>query len=87
MVARGGDRYVEGYVDLLLDSDEGLVVVDYKTDRAASEAERDAKVEHYRPQVSAYASAIGRVPGAVIESGALLFLSPEAATLTRLELS
>lgn len=36
-------RIVEGCVDLLVEAPEGLVVVDYKTDTLASEADVDAK--------------------------------------------
>ena len=35
---------LEGYIDLLYRDDDGLVVVDYKTDAWRTEAELDAKV-------------------------------------------
>lgn len=53
-----GDITVEGYVDLLVETTEGLVVVDYKTDSVRSQAEVDAKIEHYATQGVAYALAL-----------------------------
>jgi ATP-dependent exoDNAse (exonuclease V) beta subunit len=53
-----GDITVEGFVDLLYESPEGLVVVDYKTDAVRSEADVDAAVERYRLQAAAYALAL-----------------------------
>lgn len=79
VVCRDGGRYVEGYVDLLVEDAGGLVVVDYKTDRAVTDADVRAKVEHYRPQLQAYATAIRRGVGMAPESGTLLFLSTDAA--------
>ena len=52
-----GDTVVEGYVDLLYRSSEGLVVVDYKTDDVHYEPEFNAKVDRYRLQVAALKSA------------------------------
>ena len=56
-----GDRVIEGYVDLLIDTPEGLVVVDYKTDSARSEAEIDAKLASYELQGASYAVALETV--------------------------
>jgi ATP-dependent helicase/nuclease subunit A len=58
-----GDRVIEGYVDLLVETDDGLVVVDYKTDSARSEAEIDAKLAAYELQGAAYAVALEVVTG------------------------
>ncbi|MGH9012710.1 MAG: UvrD-helicase domain-containing protein [Acidimicrobiia bacterium] len=54
---------VEGFVDLLVDGPSGLVVVDYKTDRAPGEADLDASMAKYRVQGAAYALALERVLG------------------------
>lgn len=53
-----GETTVEGYIDLLVETPDGLVVVDYKTDSVKSEAEIDAKLAHYALQGTAYALAI-----------------------------
>jgi ATP-dependent helicase/nuclease subunit A len=46
---------VEGFVDLLLRSPQGLIVVDYKTDQVASGHALDEAVDHYAIQGAAYA--------------------------------
>jgi ATP-dependent helicase/nuclease subunit A len=46
---------IEGFVDLLFEEEEGLVVVDYKTDRAPT---GNAPIDAYRLQVSTYAVAL-----------------------------
>ncbi len=56
--APAGGAVVEGFIDLLYDTPEGLVVVDYKTDRVVSDAEIDAAMERYRLQGAAYALAL-----------------------------
>lgn len=56
-----GERMIEGYIDLLVETPEGLVVVDYKTDSARSEAEIDAKLAAYELQGAAYAVALEAV--------------------------
>src|SRR5690606_30429087 len=45
-----GERVIEGYVDLLVESPEGLVVVDYKTDTVPNEAAIDEKLATYELQ-------------------------------------
>ena len=49
---------LEGFVDLLLRSPDGLVVVDYKTDAVTSDDELDAAVGRYSIQGAAYALAL-----------------------------
>jgi ATP-dependent exoDNAse (exonuclease V) beta subunit len=51
---------VEGFVDLLIETLEGLVVVDYKTDQTPTDDEIDAAMERYRAQGAAYALALAR---------------------------
>ncbi|HUF85189.1 MAG TPA: UvrD-helicase domain-containing protein [Acidimicrobiia bacterium] len=52
---------VEGFVDLLVETAEGLVVVDYKTDAAPGDEELDALMAKYRVQGATYALALERV--------------------------
>jgi ATP-dependent helicase/nuclease subunit A len=54
---------IEGFIDLLVEDGGDLVVVDYKTDTARSDAELDAAVERYRPQGAAYALALEHLLG------------------------
>ena len=59
VVAPVGGRVLEGYVDLLYEDASGrLVVVDWKTDRARTDAEVDAALDRYRNQGAAYAVAL-----------------------------
>lgn len=49
---------LEGFVDLLLRGPDGLIVVDYKTDRAPAGPGLDQAVERYSVQAAAYALAL-----------------------------
>ena len=66
---------LEGYVDLLYRDEDGLVVVDYKTDTWRSEADLEAKVTRYRVQLNAYAEAVAEATGERVARSVLLFLS------------
>ena len=68
-----GDRAVEGYVDLLYDGPEGLVIVDYKTDAVADEAAVDAKLGQYRLQLATYAEALAVSTGLEVAAARLVF--------------
>ena len=39
MAGPGGDGIVEGFIDLLFEEEDGLVIVDYKTDTLGSDDE------------------------------------------------
>jgi len=58
VVVQLGRTVLEGYVDLLVRTDEGLVIVDYKTDQWSSVAERAARLARYRLQLAAYGVAL-----------------------------
>jgi ATP-dependent helicase/nuclease subunit A len=70
---------LEGYIDLLYEDDDGLVVVDYKTDAWRNVAELEAKVERYSVQLEAYAGAVGTAVGREVCRAILLFLRPGGA--------
>ena len=74
-----GGRLLEGYVDLLYRSDDGLVVVDHKTSASADPAELDHRVEGYRFQGASYALAVGRSAGEPVVRVTFVFLTPEGA--------
>lgn len=77
---RADGQVVEGYVDLIYREDDGrLVIVDYKTDAvpAGAFASRD---RYYRPQLEAYAEALGAATGTG-PAASLLYLHPENAVL------
>jgi ATP-dependent exoDNAse (exonuclease V) beta subunit len=71
-------RVLEGFIDLVYEDDDGLVVVDYKTDTVPVAA-IDQRVAFYRPQVAAYVMAIQAATGRPAVRGVLLFLSPSGA--------
>ena len=70
---------LEGYVDLVYRDEEGLVVVDYKTDTVDAGA-RARRVVQYRIQAAAYALAIAEATGERVARGVLCFLEPGGGT-------
>jgi ATP-dependent exoDNAse (exonuclease V) beta subunit len=77
VAAPQGDTLLEGYVDLLYRTPDGLVVVDYKTDHAPDEAHLEAKLERYRLQGGAYAAAVADATGETVVRCVFIFCSPE----------
>jgi ATP-dependent exoDNAse (exonuclease V) beta subunit len=74
-----GGRTLEGYVDLMYRTPDGVVVVDYKTDVVGSEADVAAKLERYRLQGAAYALAVAAATGERVARCTFLFLDPAGA--------
>ena len=71
------DTIVRGVIDLVFREGDGWVVVDYKTlDRPG--ASLDDLVEHYAPQVRAYAEAWARLTGEPVREAGLLFVNSGA---------
>lgn len=70
---------IEGYIDLLYRTESGLVIVDYKTDRARTDPEIDERMEKYKYQGAAYAIAAGRATGEEISEVVFVFARPEGA--------
>jgi ATP-dependent helicase/nuclease subunit A len=71
-----GDVVVEGFVDLLVETADGLVVVDYKTDGVRSDDELDAAYRRYRLQGAAYALALEEHLGRSVAGVVFLFVTP-----------
>ena len=67
-----GDRVLEGYVDLLVRTSDGLVIVDYKTDQWSGPAQTAERVGRYRLQLAAYAAALETALGERIIGGILV---------------
>ncbi|MEO6468925.1 MAG: UvrD-helicase domain-containing protein [Acidimicrobiia bacterium] len=80
-----GERVIEGYIDLLVRTPEGLVVVDYKTDPVTDTDEIDRRVEEYRLQLAAYALAVEVVTGTAVSAGVLVFARAEGMVERRIE--
>ncbi|MEL6892510.1 MAG: UvrD-helicase domain-containing protein [Actinomycetota bacterium] len=53
-----GTRVLEGYIDLLVRTDDGLVIVDYKTDRWSGPVQTAERIGRYRTQLAAYGAAL-----------------------------
>ena len=70
---------LEGYVDLVFRTPDGLVVVDYKTDAWRDESDLDAKVARYRLQGASYALALEAATGEPVARCVFLFLGTDRA--------
>ena len=70
-----GNGSLHGFIDLLFEEEEGLVVVDYKTDSIAVEETREA-VQRYRLQGGAYAHALQELTGRPVTEVVFLYLQP-----------
>jgi ATP-dependent helicase/nuclease subunit A len=79
-----GERVLEGFIDLVYREDDGLVIVDYKTDTVPVAA-LDQRVAFYRPQLAAYAAPLQAATGERIARCVLLFLSPTGAVERTIE--
>jgi len=70
---------LEGFVDLLVETPDGLVVVDYKTDSVAGDEDLDRAAERYRLQGATYALALERALGTTVARCVFLFLRTPSA--------
>ena len=77
VVAELGDTVLEGYIDLLVRTPEGLVIVDYKTDQWRPGADQAARLARYRNQLAAYGHALGRLLDEPIAGGVLVRCRPD----------
>jgi ATP-dependent helicase/nuclease subunit A len=66
---------IRGQIDALIPTDNGLVLIDYKTDRVTEET-IDARAEFYRGQVESYGTAVKAITGLPIVATYLVFLTP-----------
>ncbi|MEM8925243.1 MAG: PD-(D/E)XK nuclease family protein, partial [Actinomycetota bacterium] len=69
-----GNHLVEGFIDLCIETDDGHVIIDYKTDRVDSEEAVAAKVEFYRYQAAAYAMALAHTTGRDVAECRFVFI-------------
>ena len=75
-----GQKIVEGYVDLVYETEQGLVVVDYKTDQVEP-TEIDLKVDRYRLQGATYAAALEETTRQPVNKVVFAFLSPDSEAI------
>jgi ATP-dependent helicase/nuclease subunit A len=74
-----GATTLEGYVDLVYRDDDGLVVVDYKTDAHRPDEDLAPRLTHYRIQGAAYALAVADATGEAVARCVFCFLDPAGA--------
>ncbi|MEM7341662.1 MAG: UvrD-helicase domain-containing protein [Actinomycetota bacterium] len=72
-----GETLVEGFIDLCVETDAGLVVVDYKTDLVSGADEAAEKVQFYRIQGATYALALERIVGQPVSQCVFVFAGPD----------
>ena len=74
-----GGRLLEGYIDLLYRTPNGMVIVDYKTAATNDPDELRRRVEGYRLQGGSYALAVRQTTGEPIARVCFAFLTPGGA--------
>ena len=67
---------LQGVADCCFETEEGLTVIDFKTDRVRSPEDVRLRSEHYRPQLEAYSLALSRVLDKPVVRRCLYFLVP-----------
>ncbi len=72
-----GGRQLEGYIDLLYRTSEGLVVVDYKTAGTSDPDELDRRVDGYTVQGASYALTVSESTGEPVVRVSFVFLTPD----------
>ena len=72
-------RLLEGYIDLLYRSPDGLVVVDHKTAATSDPEELDRRVAGYRIQGASYALTVAATTAEPVVRVTFLFLTPDGA--------
>ncbi len=74
-----GAGVVEGFIDLCLETDDGYLIVDYKTDRLDPpiEASIAAKLADYRLQGATYAHLLARITGRPVVGCRFVFIGPD----------
>ncbi len=70
--AAGEQTMMQGVVDCFVEEDDGIVIVDFKTDR-------QPRPEYYRSQLEVYAQALSRIFGKPVKKKVLYFFTAEKA--------
>ena len=78
---------LEGYIDLLYESDDGLVLVDWKTDAIDVRREPAEAVARYGEQISGYARVLEATLGRPVARAVLVFLSETEAVEVEVPIS
>lgn len=70
----GEEVLLQGVVDLWFETDEGITVLDFKTDRVGAEGAA-ARAEEYRSQLEAYSRALSQITGRPVVRQILWFFA------------
>jgi ATP-dependent helicase/nuclease subunit A len=73
-IPEGEKVLLQGVIDCCYETEGGLALLDFKTDRVKPGGEK-SRAEHYRPQMQAYAAALGAITGKPVTERVLVFLS------------
>jgi ATP-dependent helicase/nuclease subunit A len=68
---------IQGVIDCLIETPQGLVIIDYKTSRIPADRV-DEKRARYQPQIDLYARAISQILQRNVASAWLYFTEPNA---------
>ena len=74
LLEREGEVLLQGVIDLFFEEPDGIVLVDFKSDRVTA-ATRAARAEEYEGQLSAYAEALTRITGKPVKEKRLFFFN------------
>lgn len=72
----GDEMLLQGVVDCCFETEQGITVVDFKTDRVFREEDLARRAEEYRPQLEAYSRALEKVLEKPVVRRVLYFLAP-----------
>lgn len=78
----GEKLMLQGVTDCCLLEDDGLCVIDFKTDRVVPGEER-ARAEHYRGQLAAYSEALSRIFLRPVKERCLYFFATDTAVFLK----
>ena len=67
---------LQGVVDCCIVDDDGITLIDYKTDNVRGEEQTQERSARYRPQLEAYAMALERIFKKPVKKKILWFLTP-----------
>ena len=84
-VAPGEEILLQGVVDCYWEDEDGITVVDYKTDWVADRADAEERAKRYLPQLRTYAGALERICGKRVKECLLYFLGIGEAVMVERE--
>lgn len=77
---------VQGIIDMIIETDDGLVVIDFKTDKISAE-QTEERAENYHSQLELYAQAAEKIFNKPIADKWLYFLTPGIEVRSRIKQS